>query len=384
MQRRVLRLGAAVTPRRTSKALLAAAAAASLLLAVAGCGSGGKSAASATSASATSAPATSAPATDSSTTSQAATSKPLVNISVSYQPDWDYAAAVAQAQGFFKAAGLNVHAVPFSSGPPEVAAMASGHLDFAYTGPGPELLAFEGKGVIVGVNDFSANDYLMASPGSGVKTAADLRGKKVLYAAGSSGQLILELVLQDAGLSMKDITPINVPDPGALVSAFIAGQAPVIATWSPFSDTVKQHMPNVTVVATDQSLYPKITLPDVWMTTAKMVKDHPDVVSRFMWAQMKAMDWVQSHTHEATAIIAKQIGTPVDVLQKSEPPNGLLLVSAQKMVQAYNDGTAASWITNLAKVDVQNGSLSSLPPASDYLDLGPATTAGKRISQPSY
>jgi NitT/TauT family transport system substrate-binding protein len=60
------------------------------------------------------------------------------SITVGYQPDLHGAAPmlIAQQQGYFKQAGLNVKLVRFPTGPPLFAALQAGKLDFGLRGAG--------------------------------------------------------------------------------------------------------------------------------------------------------------------------------------------------------------------------------------------------------
>lgn len=308
-----------------------------------------------------------------------------VNITVSYQANFAAAddVAVAIKEGYFKKAGLNVKAIQFSGGPPELQALAGGRLDFAFVGPGPAFQPMKGNGTIIGINDFSVADRIMVSGKSGIKSVKQLKGKSVLYAAGTSGQMILDLALHNAGLSTKDVHLINIPNPGALVSAFLSGRAPAVATWSPFSTQIRKHAPSVRVIASDLALFPKVALPDVWIASAQMIKK-PAVVKRFMWALMKANDYTIAHQKTATQVIASFTHQSYSLIKASGPPSGSKMLSASRLVKDYKNGTATHWFTALGKMFVSMGVLHHTTPTSKYLNLSFAEAAAKHLKKNTY
>ncbi len=104
-------------------------------------------------------------------------------------------------------AGLPVLEHPFQNGPEEISALLGGSLDAAYVGPGPYVMA-ESRApgrlrLLAGV--VTGGQRLVATPSSGIRTIADLAGKKVAVPAhGNTQDLTLRLLLERAGLKGDD------------------------------------------------------------------------------------------------------------------------------------------------------------------------------------
>lgn len=104
-------------------------------------------------------------------------------------------------------AGLPVEEQVFASGPEEVSALLGGSLDAGYLGPGPYVLA-ESRApgrlrLLAGV--VTGGQSLVARPGSGIRTVADLRGRRVAVPShGNTQDLTLRLLLDTAGLRAGD------------------------------------------------------------------------------------------------------------------------------------------------------------------------------------
>ena len=306
------------------------------------------------------------------------------SISVSYIANYQSAfnVVVGVKKGFFRAAGLNVKTHEVQTGPVAVAAMNSGQLDFAFIGPGPTRLAVAGKAVIIGVNDISISDYVIAK--KSIKTMKDLRGKQVGYAVGTSSSLRLALALEKEGMTLADVKSVNISEPANIGAAFSSGRLPAVVTWAPFSGTILKKVPDAHVLATDKDYYPEMALPDTFTTTAKMLKEKPDTVRRFMWAIAKANDWTIAHQKEAGQLIADYTRQPLDLIMASGPPDYALLIPSAELAKKYQDGTAQGWYTRIASVYVKLGEFKTLPPPSQYIDFSAAIDASKRLSQSTY
>lgn len=117
-------------------------------------------------------------------------------------------ALIGLQQEFAKGlAGLPVEEQVFASGPEEVSALLGGSLDAGYLGPGPYVLA-ESRApgrlrLLAGV--VTGGQSLVARPGSGIRTVADLRGRRVAVPShGNTQDLTLRLLLDTAGLRAGD------------------------------------------------------------------------------------------------------------------------------------------------------------------------------------
>ncbi len=98
----------------------------------------------------------------------------------------------------------------FNGGAAVIEALRSGAADVAYVGEAPVPIAVDSGvtdlvGIAASANPGSSgNYYLVAQPGSSVKTVADLAGKKVAYPPGTGRQMILAAILQANGLDLRD------------------------------------------------------------------------------------------------------------------------------------------------------------------------------------
>lgn len=308
----------------------------------------------------------------------------LTPVTVGYFGDWEssYVVSVGTREGFFKAAGLDATGAQFNSGPPAVAALSSGSLNFAFIGPGPIKLAMSGQAVILGINDLSVTDYLIAK--SGINSVADLKGKTVIYAQGTVEEVILALALSQVNMKPSDVKLVNVPDFATQVSAYLSGTADAIAASAPFSNTILQKDTSSHILFSDGNIYPKLVMPDSWVTSAAMLKDHRDTVVRFMWALEKIEAWSLAHVDGSVNDTAQFTKQTADVIKQNAPPDNAKIVPPTDLIGYYKDGTAQGWYQAIGNIFVEIGRIPSVPAPSTYLDFGPAIDASKTINQASY
>jgi sulfonate transport system substrate-binding protein len=146
------------------------------------------------------------------------------------------------AQALLTAAGLigklpfHVAWSDFTSGPPMLQAMGAGSVDIGGVGNAPPVFAAAGGSKITIVGALQANPHasaLLVPKGSSIHSVAQLRGKRIAVAQGSSADYHLLTVLNKAGLSVHDVTLVYL-QPAAGLAALTSGHVDAWDIWSPF------------------------------------------------------------------------------------------------------------------------------------------------------
>jgi sulfonate transport system substrate-binding protein len=132
--------------------------------------------------------------------------------------------------------GITVTWSEFTSGPPLLEALAAGKVDVGETGDAPVIFAQAKNAPVVYFGQSQPNPEavaLLVPQGSPIRTLADLNGKKVAYARGSSAVPLVVNALNKGGLKLSDITSVYLQPPDARV-AFESGKIDAWAVWDPF------------------------------------------------------------------------------------------------------------------------------------------------------
>ena len=142
---------------------------------------------------------------------------------------------VAQDQRLFDAEHLRVESKVYPTGREALAAAIGGELDAAVVYSTPLVLAaMHGEDLVV-LSTLHRSDGLTGlavNPQAGIRTAADLRGRRIGVTPGTSSQLALDVVLAESGLEPGDVR--TVPgQPRDLMAALEAGKLDAASLWVP-------------------------------------------------------------------------------------------------------------------------------------------------------
>lgn len=204
----------------------------------------------------------------------------------------------------FKKDGIKVKWTEFQSGPPQIEAISSNHLDFATVGNTPVLSA---QAAGIGFKEISNlrkglnADAILVPKGSPIKSLKDLKGKKIAVAKGSSGYNLLYQALQRAGLKDTDVQIIQL-QPDEAQSAFNSHKVDAWSIWEPFiSYEVLKHQARELTTEEKLGTYS----PSFFLARSAFANEHPDVTAKVLKVYEQAREWEKNHFNEAVAIYAK-------------------------------------------------------------------------------
>ena len=181
-------------------------------------------------------------------------------------------AGIASDQGLWAKHGIDADIKVFTNGPIQVQALGANSLEFGYLGPGALWLPASGKAKIIAVNDVGFSDRVIAQ--AGIKSVADLKGKKVAVPAGTSGDMLLRLALAKAKMTIGDIEVVQM-DPSTLVAAFSSKQVDAAGIWYPFVGIIKKRVPDLVELSKNDDFFPETTFPSVFIARNDLVEKIP-------------------------------------------------------------------------------------------------------------
>ena len=180
----------------------------------------------------------------------------LTKMKVAYMPNFASMNAVVAGMktGAFEEQGIEVELVEFADGPTIIAAMESGSIDVGYIGPGAHVLSIQGSADIFAFAHLGNADEVIGNAEKGVDEISDLKGKTIAVASGTSSETILNMTLNEAGLSEDDVELMDM-DASAIVTAMISGSVDAAATWSPNTTAIKDEMGENAVMLSNNVRY---------------------------------------------------------------------------------------------------------------------------------
>ena len=210
---------------------------------------------------------------------------------------------VAKAKGMFEKQGLDITVANFTSGKQCLDTVLGGGADFATTAEAPVTAAAMANQPIAFVAGMEYSDLkTITAAKAGIKTKADLRGKKIGFTAGTGSEVYTATLLKAAGLTPGDVTLVNLRPP-EMLPVMAAGSIDAFDTWEP-------HVANAVLLDT-KGLYSE---------TFNIVVTRPYLdangasVQKFLRALLDAEAWLKANPDEAITTIADIVGMKRDEL----------------------------------------------------------------------
>lgn len=213
---------------------------------------------------------------------------------------------IAQDQGYFEEAGVDVELTNFETDADGAAALASGRVDIANLST-QEVLTLVESGMdlkILLVLDASLTADAVLTDAS-VGSVEDLAGKEVAFEEGSVSHLLLNDALSSAGLTMDDITPVPMPAAEA-ATALASGRVAAAVTYEPYISEASAagEFKTLYTAAENEGL-----ISDVIVTTQDAYEAKPEQIQAVVDAWGPAVDFYNEDPEAGQQIIADAIGS---------------------------------------------------------------------------
>lgn len=218
----------------------------------------------------------------------------------------------------FKEAGLDntpykVEYVNFQGGNLQLEAMAASHLDLALTSEIPPIFASQaqngGNFKIIGIQQGTTlQQELVVPKDSPIKNVADLKGKQVAYVDSTTAHYFLLKMLEKAGLSWSDITPVKLSTSDGL-TALIGGKVDALASYGNAIISAKQKGATTLASAKDilSGNFPIEATPDAIADPGK----HAAIVD-YLERYNKFYEWSRQNQDKWAKITADNTKQPVE------------------------------------------------------------------------
>jgi len=165
--------------------------------------------------------------------------------------------------------------------------------------------------LIAMVDNIGPAEDLVVRSAAGIKSPADLRGKKLATPFGSTSHFRTLGLLKTNGLTQRDVTVLDMR-PAAIQAAWTRGEIDAAYVWSPAKSKVLEAggelMP--TSKALDGAGY---VIADLIVVRTAFAQSYPDSVIGFLRAYGRALDLWRTDPAAASATVAKQAGVSAEV-----------------------------------------------------------------------
>jgi NitT/TauT family transport system substrate-binding protein len=229
---------------------------------------------------------------------------------------------VADAQGYFKAAGINVEFVPVASAAERDQLIQAGQADGMINDLISTVLYNKDTQKIAIVRfartaSPNQSQYsIVASKGSGLTQPVDLKGVEIGISQGTVIAYTTDRLLQHAGLTYDDIKTTNIPQIPVRLQMLSADQLKAANMPEPFATLAEQS--GAVRVIDDRSL------PDIGTSEISFridtLKAKPDTVKKFLAAIEKATADVNSTPDKWTTLLTDKKLIPAPLIGKYQLP----------------------------------------------------------------
>ena len=233
----------------------------------------------------------------------------VIDINVGAATASDHAPAFAALEkGFFAKHGLNVKIIMYPTGVEMINGLLGGQQAVNVMGSIP-FLAGIANGlplVLIGhlhgdatKDSYSTGHSLVVGPGTGIKSIADLKGKKIGLPRGTGAEGYLTGLLQANKLTPADVTMVNIK-PADLPTALAQKDVAAIAVWEPWPSPAIVKVPGSLRLASGGC--PSCYIPAAFLTSKQVVEKNPEALRRFMAAISESEQWVRQNPDAAAEI----------------------------------------------------------------------------------
>ena len=223
---------------------------------------------------------------------------------------------IAQEKGFFEKEGIKVDLIKLAPGT-AFEAVTAGKVDAGF-GLLASLIQPLSNGLPIKITSglHTGCDKVLAPEDSGIKTLADLKGKRIGVPSMNSSPIIYaKRALADAGIGVNDKNSeveFVVFSPTDLPLALQRGAIDAIAMNDPVASVAKKEYNLVTL--SDSALTKPYN--EQYCCTAyvrdSLAKDHPDIAEKYTRAMQNASEWIQNNQDETTKLQVDKKWVPGD------------------------------------------------------------------------
>lgn len=221
---------------------------------------------------------------------------------------------IARQQGIIEKAleadGVKVSWVEFTAGPPLVEALNVGSVHVGWTGDAPPIFGQSAGAAIVYVARLPSTgqgEAIITKEGSGLKTLADLKGKKVAFGKGTSANNVVVAAVEKAGLKFTDIEAVYL-SPADAAAAFAADKVDAWAIWDPYLAIAETRHKPVTLAKSGDV----VDVSSYFLANRDFANAHPDAIKVTVDSLAEAGRWAEANVDKVAAALHEITGVPLD------------------------------------------------------------------------
>lgn len=269
--------------------------------------------------------------------------------------------AVAQAEGFFKQAGLTVNVDDLASGVPVVQGVVGGSLQIGASSFEPVVNAAAAGAPVQIIGSYADKLTVDMVTDNSITSAADLRGKRLgIQSVGAFREEMTRMVIEGAGLTTSDVSYVP-SSSSAYISELLAGE---------IQSGVLQEEQTLKALNKDKSLHVLLNFdkqfPNYfygsYVVNKSWLASNEVTAGKFLAAITLAHRFMYTHEAATVAIVAKNTGYTTATIQKAYQ-----VLLTQEQAFPVNSGLSATRIADTINTMKQYKTLTGTAPAVSSL-----------------
>jgi sulfonate transport system substrate-binding protein len=209
----------------------------------------------------------------------------------------------------FEPQGIKVSWANFAFGPPLLEALGAGAVDYGSTGDTPPIFAQAAHAKLVYAEALVARGKtlgIVVHRDSSINSIAQLKGKKIGVAKGSSAHNLLVASLEQAGISWTDVS-VNYLAPADAAAAFARGAIDAWSIWDPFLAIAE-----LNADARQLPLDPQASTQNAFfLANSDFAAKYPSIVAALNAEVEQTARWTITHREEAARLFSEASGVPL-------------------------------------------------------------------------
>ena len=195
-----------------------------------------------------------------------------------------------------------------------------------------------------------------------IASIADLKGKTVAASApGTSPYFVLAWMLNENGLTLDDVTVVNL-EPAAAAQSFVAGQNDAAMTYEPYLSTVRDNPDAGKIIATTLD-YPVVM--DSVGCTPEFIEANPDAVKALAKSYYDALEMIKTDQAKAYEIMGADVKQTGEQFGKSA---GYLQWQDAEANKKFMNGGIEEFYSKAGPLLEKIGIIKQIPETSSLVD----------------
>jgi len=255
---------------------------------------------------------------------------------------------IAQNQGYFENEGLDITIKEYGSGKAATESMFNGEVDISTVADMPVVLnSFSREDFCIISTFTSSYDFvkIIARKDTGIRTGADLKGKKVGAHRGTSSHFYLAVFLLHNRLSISEVEMINIRTVD-LPTALKNNEVDAISVWEPYAQEARRLLQANARELPDSEIY-RTTFS--FTVLKNYAQDKQEIIKKFLRAIDKACVFIQNNREKSQEIIAENFKVDRDIVDVLWDGYVFEIFLDQSLLTSWDD--IARWVIENSLTD---------------------------------